>query len=68
MDFSEFKRLLGADPRSRDPELLRARASSPEFEQAAADAERFEDLLARAVKLPVPEQLIDEIRSTPQAC
>jgi hypothetical protein len=66
MDFSEFKRLLGADPRSRDPELLRARASSPEFEQAAADAERFEDLLARAVKLPVPEQLIDEIRSTPQ--
>ena len=66
MDFSEFKRLLGADPRNRDPEFLRARASSPEFEEAAADAERFEDLLTRAVAVPVPDQLIEEIRATPQ--
>jgi len=66
MDFSEFKRLLGADPHSRDPEFLRARASSPEFEQAAAAADRFEDLLARAVAVPVPEQLLDDLRSIPQ--
>ena len=66
MDFSEFKRLLGADPGNRDPEFLRARASSPEFEQAAAEADRFEDLLARAVRLPVPEQLIDEVLATPR--
>lgn len=66
MDFTEFKRLLGADPHNRDPEFLRARASSPEFEQAAAEAERFEELLARAADLPVPEQLLDDIRSIPE--
>ena len=36
MSFTEFKRLLGTDPRSRDSEFQRARASSPEFEKAAA--------------------------------
>lgn len=66
MDFSEFKRLLGADPHSQDPEFLRARASSPEFEQAAAEAERFEDLLTRAVTLPVPDQLIGDLLASPQ--
>ena len=65
MDFSEFKRLLGADPRNRDPEFLRARASSPEFEEAAAEADRFEDLLTRAVQVPAPEHLIDDILDTP---
>ena len=31
MNFSEFIRQLGAEPRSQDPEFLRARQSSPEF-------------------------------------
>ena len=66
MDFSEFKRLLGADPRNRDPEFLRARASSAEFEQEAAEADRLEALLDRAVSLPVPEELMAEIRSIPE--
>lgn len=66
MDFSEFKRLLGADPRNQDPEFLRARVSSPEFEQAAAEADRFEDLLARAVALPVPDQFLEELQSVPR--
>jgi hypothetical protein len=66
MDFTEFKRLLGADPRSRDPEFRRARASSPEFEKAAAEADRFEDVLARAVSVPVPEGLLDDVRSIPR--
>jgi hypothetical protein len=42
MNFSEFKKLIGADPWSQDPEVLRARNSAPEFEQAAGDAEAFE--------------------------
>ena len=42
MNFSEFKKLLGADPRNSDPETLRARESGPEFEEAAAEAEAFE--------------------------
>jgi len=45
MDFSEFSLRLGADPRNRDPEFLRARDSSPEFSAAAELAERFEQQL-----------------------
>jgi hypothetical protein len=61
MNFSEFKRLLGAEPRSGDPEFLRARHSSPEFEEAAADAERFETKLQRATSIPVPDGLLEGI-------
>ena len=53
MNFSEFKKLLGADPGNREPETLRARASGPEFEQAAQEAEAFERRLESAAKLPV---------------
>ena len=66
MNFSEFKRLLGADPRSGDPGFQRARHSSPEFEQAAIEAERFEDLLDRAARIPAPEALLDEILAISQ--
>lgn len=61
MNFSEFKRLLGAEPRSRNPEFLRARGSGAEFAAAAAEAERFEDKLERAVLIAAPEGLIEEI-------
>jgi hypothetical protein len=63
MDFSEFLRRLGAEPRSRDPELLRTGDSAPEFREAAAAAARFEDLLERAAELPLPPGLVDELRS-----
>jgi hypothetical protein len=65
MDFSDFKRLLGADPRNRDPEFLRARSASPEFEEAAAEADRLEALLERAMALPVPETVLDDLRAIP---
>jgi len=61
MDFSEFQRRLGADPRNKDPEFLHARQSGPEFEQAAAAAEAFEALLDRAAGLPAPEGLLDDL-------
>ena len=63
MDFSEFKRLLGADPRTRDPAVLRARDASPEFREAAAEAERFEDRLERALRLAEPPDLLDGLRA-----
>jgi hypothetical protein len=66
MDFSEFKRRLGADPRSRDPDLLRARDASPEFREAAAEAERFEARLERALFLREPPDLLDSLRATTQ--
>jgi hypothetical protein len=62
MNFSDFRRLLGADPRSRDPAFLRARDSAPEFREAAAEAECFEAKLERALSLPEPPGLIDGLR------
>ncbi len=61
MDFSEFIRQLGADPGNRDPEFLRARQSSPEFLQAAEEAGALEEKLARAIDLPVPDDLLESI-------
>lgn len=70
MDFSEFLRRLGAEPRSTDPELRAARDQSPEFEAAASEAERFEAELERALRLEAPADLLDElaaIGAKPQA-
>lgn len=61
MDSTEFKRLLGADPRSQDPGFLRARDSTPEFRAAAAEADRFEDLLERALAADVPAELTGDL-------
>ena len=66
MNFSEFKRLLGAEPRSGDPEFQRARHSSPEFEEAAADAERFETKLERATLISAPDGLMKDIMAISQ--
>jgi len=61
MDFTEFLRQLGADPHSRDPEFLSARRSGSEFQQAAEESEAFETRLERAVGLPTPANLLDDI-------
>jgi hypothetical protein len=66
MNFSEFKRLLGADPRNGDPEFLHACQSSPEFVQEAARAEQFERKLDRALTLPEPEGLMEELMTISQ--
>lgn len=65
MDFSEFRRLLGADPHSQDPAFLEARASMPECREAAAEADRFEERLERALALAAPPALLDQLRSIP---
>jgi len=63
MNFSEFKRLIGADPWNRDPETLRARNSAPEFEAAAAEAEVFEEKLQSALHIQPPADLLEGIKS-----
>jgi len=63
MNFSEFKRLIGADPWNQDPETLRARNSAPEFEQAASDAEAFEYKLQSALRVQPPANLLADIRN-----
>jgi len=63
MNFSEFKKLIGADPWNRDPETLRARNSAPEFEVAAAEAEIFEEKLQSALHIQPPADLLEGIKS-----
>lgn len=66
MNFSEFKRLLGIEPRSSDPEFLRARRSAPEFEEAARAADCFEDSLERAVQIAAPDDLLQTLLTISQ--
>lgn len=63
MNFSEFKRRLGAEPRSADPEMVTARDASDEHRAAAAEAEQFERRLDRALATPVPADLVDTLRA-----
>jgi hypothetical protein len=63
MNFSEFKKLLGADPWNRDSETLHARYSAPEFETAAAEAEAFEEKLHSALHIQPPADLLVAIKS-----
>ena len=61
MDFSEFRRRLGAEPRTRDPDVLAARDSSAEHRAAAVESAEFEDKLDRALGLPTPVGLVHEL-------
>lgn len=65
MNFSEFRKMLGAEPRSRDPEFLRARDSSPEFRDAAREAVEFENKLESALGIGVPQDLMERITAIP---
>lgn len=66
MSFSEFKRLIAADPWNRDPETLRARNSAPEFEAAAVKAEAFEKKLQSALNVRPPSGLLNDIKGITQ--
>jgi len=65
MDFTEFKRKLGAEPRSSDPEFLAARDASAEHRDAAMAAERFEERLEQALDIPVPSDLAAGLLDAP---
>ncbi len=65
MDFSEFKRRLGAEPLSGDPELRRACDSSPECAALAAEARRFEQKLDQALDIPAPDDLLEQLKALP---
>ena len=65
MNFSDFIKLLGADPFNRDEETLRARRERPEFEAAARQAEAFEKKLQGAMHIQPPDGLLDDILRLP---
>lgn len=66
MNFSEFKRLIGADPRNREARIVQARESAPEFEHAAREAELFEDKLETAINIRPPDDLLEQIKAINQ--
>jgi len=66
MNFSEFKKLIWADPGNREPDTLRARQSAPQFEAAALDAETFDKKLKAAVRISPPADLLQQIQEIGQ--
>jgi hypothetical protein len=67
MNFSEFKKLLGADPLNSDAETLRARESGAEFEEAAIEAARFEEKLRAAINVsPQETDFVENLISVSQ--
>jgi hypothetical protein len=63
MNYSEFKKLILADPWSQAPEVLEARQSSAGFEQAAVEAQTLARSIEAAVNVPVPADLLDSIKA-----
>ncbi len=63
MNLLEFKRRLMTDPHTRDPEFVAARAKGGEFARAAAeaDADAFERQLKKALDVPMPKNLAENI-------
>lgn len=61
MNLLEFKRRLMTEPGERSPAMRDARASGEEFTEAALESDRFEALLQRALNVPVPHGLAEEI-------
>lgn len=66
MNFSELKKVLGAEPRNQDPEILSAIESDPEMRAAAEEAEAFEKKLEAAFAIKTPPFLLDQIASIPK--
>jgi len=66
MNFSEFRKLIGADPRSRESGTDEARKSTPEFEATAREAEVFEDKLEAALLISPPTEFLDQIKGISQ--
>ena len=66
MNFSEFIRILGSDPKNSDPAFQRARNSDPKFQAAAAESDRLEERVRRALlQVRAPDGLQDDLKSIP---
>ena len=66
MNFSEFKKKIGAEPLNRDPEVIQAIESDPQLRAMAEEAEAFEKKLQAAFAIKTPPFLLDQIASIPK--
>lgn len=62
MNYFEFKQILDADPYSKDPEFLQAKANDKRCRQAYQDAMVKEQVIMDALNIPVPEMNIEHIK------
>ena len=65
MDFTEFRRKLGAEPRSEEPDFLAACDATAEHQEAAAQARDLEKKLDLAVEIPPPADLLNTLQAIP---
>jgi len=63
MNREAFEQILGAEPRSSDPDFVEARRGSIEFAALARDANAFEEKLEAAIKVPVEADYSDQVLS-----
>jgi len=61
MNLLEFKRRLMTDPGDRSREMRDARSAGEEFADAAHESDHFEILLHRALNVPAPHGLAEEV-------
>jgi len=61
MKLAEFKRRLMTEPADRSEAMREARAAGGEFAEARAQSDLFERRLARALRVPLPHGLADQI-------
>ncbi|WDE03910.1 DUF3379 domain-containing protein [Thalassomonas viridans] len=61
MDDLQFRRSIYADPKSRDEATQDAIDADPAKQQFVKDIEALDEKLARAMKVPVPDDLYDKL-------
>ncbi len=62
MNYFEFKKILDADPYSKDPDFLEAKNSDMRCYRTYQEAIRKEQILKSALEIPVPQHNIQHIK------
>lgn len=61
MDDLHFRRSIYADPNNQDDDMLAALESDPAKKQLAQDLYQFDEKLLQALKVPVPDDLVNKL-------
>jgi len=61
MDDLEFRRRIYANPKAKDDKIIAALAQDPAKKKFAQELDALDEKLAKAMKVPVPEDLCDKL-------